>query len=53
MMVTLHKSFLKCIDPANKSGITFVEVVVVGFLAPLIIRNVKNYVFNNEKSIRE
>jgi hypothetical protein len=50
MMLTLHKSFLKCIAPENKSGITFVEVVVVGLLTPLIIRNVKNYVFNNEKS---
>ena len=53
MMITLHKSFLKCIDPENKSGITFVEVVLVGFLAPLIIRNVKNYVFNSEKNSNE
>jgi len=53
MMLTLHKSFLKCISAENKSGITFVEVVVVGLLAPLIIRNVKNYVLNNEKNIVE
>ena len=45
----LQNSFFKCISPENKSGITFVEVVVVGVLFPLVIRNVKNYVINVEK----
>ena len=45
----LQNSFFKCIGPENKSGITFVEVVVVGVLFPLVIRNVKNYVINVEK----
>jgi hypothetical protein len=45
----LHDSFFKCIGPENKSGITFVEVVVVGVLVPLVVRNVKNYVINVEK----
>ena len=46
----LHNSFLKCIDPQNKSGITFIEVVVVGLLVPLVVRNVKNYMVNFEKN---
>lgn len=46
----LQNSFFKCIGPENKSGITFVEVVVVGVLVPLVVRNVKNYVINIEKN---
>ncbi|PVX44328.1 hypothetical protein C8C85_0051 [Flavobacterium sp. 103] len=45
----LQNSFFKCIGPENKSGITFVEVVVVGLLVPLVVRNVKNYVINIDK----
>lgn len=48
----LQNSFFKCIGPENKSGITFVEVVVVGLLVPLIVRNVKNYVINTDKQNR-
>jgi len=46
----LQNSFFKCISPENKTGITFVEVVVVGVLVPLVVRNVKNYVINVEKN---
>jgi hypothetical protein len=46
----LQDSFFKCIGPENKSGITFVEVVVVGVLVPLVVRNVKNYVINVERN---
>ncbi|TRX35133.1 hypothetical protein FNW52_11955 [Flavobacterium sp. ZT3R18] len=46
----LQDSFFKCIGPENKSGITFVEVVVVGVLVPLVVRNVKNYVINAERN---
>ncbi len=46
----LHSSFLKCIGPENKSGITFIEVVVVGLLVPIVVRNVKTYVGNLEKN---
>ena len=45
----LQNSFFKCISPENKSGITFVEVVVVGLLVPLVVRNVKNYVINIDR----
>lgn len=45
----LQNSFFKCIGPENKSGITFVEVVVVGLLVPMVVRNVKNYVINIDK----
>lgn len=45
----LQNSFFKCIGPENKSGITFVEVVVVGLLVPLMVRNVKNYVISIER----
>lgn len=45
----LQNSFFKCIGPENKSGITFVEVLVVGLLVPLVVRNVKNYVINIDK----
>jgi hypothetical protein len=48
----LQNSFFKCIGPDNKSGITFVEVVVVGLLVPLVVRNVKNYVINTDKQNR-
>lgn len=48
----LQNSFFKCIGPENKSGITFVEVVVVGLLVPLVVRNVKNYVINTDKQNR-
>ncbi|WP_264564536.1 hypothetical protein [Flavobacterium sp. N3904] len=46
----LQNSFFKCIGPENKSGITFVEVVIVGLLVPLVVRNVKNYVISLEKN---
>jgi hypothetical protein len=46
----LQDSFFKCIGPENKSGITFVEVVVLGVLVPLVVRNVKNYVINIERN---
>lgn len=39
----------KCVDVENKSGITFVEVVVIGVLVPLVVRNIKNYVINIDK----
>ena len=52
MKKILQNSFIKCIGPDNKSGITFVEVVVVGLLVPLVIRNVKNYVINTDKQNR-
>jgi hypothetical protein len=45
----LQNSFFKCIGPENKSGITFVEVVVVGVLMPMVLKNVKNYVINMDK----
>jgi len=45
----LQNSFFKCIGPENKSGITFVEVVIVGLLVPLVVRNVKNYVISIDK----
>ena len=45
----LQNSFFKCIGPDNKSGITFVEVVVIGLLVPLVVRNVKNYVINIDR----
>jgi hypothetical protein len=45
----LQNSFFKCIGPENKSGITFIEVVVVGVLMPIVVKNVKNYVFNLDK----
>jgi hypothetical protein len=50
MKTILQDSFFKCIGPENKSGITFVEVVVVGLLVPLVVRNVKNYVTYIEKN---
>jgi hypothetical protein len=50
MKTILQNSFFKCIGPENKSGITFVEVVVVGVLVPLVVRNVKNYVINVERN---
>lgn len=46
----LQDGFFKCIGPENKSGITFVEVVVVGVLVPLVVRNVRNYVINIERN---
>jgi len=46
MKIILQKSFLKCIDPKNKSGITFLEVVIVGLLIPLVLKTVKRYVLN-------
>jgi len=49
----LHNSFLKCIGPENKSGITFIEIVVVGLLVPIVVKNVKNYVVNFEKNTNE
>ena len=39
----------KCIGSENKSGITFVEVVVVGLLVPMVMRNVKDYVIKIDK----
>jgi hypothetical protein len=39
----------KCIDSENKSGITFVEVLLVGILVPMVVRNMKNYVINVDK----
>ncbi len=47
----LQKSFFKCIDPDNKSGITFVEVVLVGLFVPYVVQNVKSYVINVDKHI--
>jgi hypothetical protein len=49
----LQSSFFKCIGPENKSGITFVEVVLVGVLVPIFVKNVKNYVLNIEKHTDE
>ncbi|MDR6844458.1 hypothetical protein J2W95_001149 [Flavobacterium granuli] len=45
----LQNSFFKCIGPENKSGITFVEVLVVGWLVPLVVQNVKNYIISIDK----
>ena len=39
----------KCIGPENKSGFTFVEVMVVGVLFPIVVRNIKNYVVKTDK----
>ena len=39
----------KCIGPDNKSGITFVEVMLIGVLVPIVVKNVKNYVINTDK----
>jgi hypothetical protein len=39
----------KCIAPENRSGITFVEVMVIGVLVPAVVRNVKKYVINTDK----
>ena len=39
----------RCIGPENKSGITFVEVMLIGILVPMVVRNVKNYVINTDK----
>jgi hypothetical protein len=47
----LQNSFFKCIGPENKSGITFFEVVVVGVLMPMVVKNVKNYVINIDRHI--
>lgn len=43
----------KCIGPENKSGFTFVEVMVVGVLFPMVVRNVKNYIINTDKHITD
>ncbi len=53
MKRVLQNSFIKCIGPENKSGITFVEVVVIGVLVPMVVRNVKNYVINTHKTNKE
>lgn len=45
----LQNSFSKCIGPDNKSGITFVEVVLIGVLVPMVVRNVKNYVIGTDR----
>lgn len=39
----------RCIGPDNKSGITFVEVMVIGILVPIVVRNIKNYVISTDK----
>lgn len=39
----------KCMGPENKSGITFVEVMLIGVLVPMVVRNVKNYVISTDK----
>jgi hypothetical protein len=39
----------KCIDAENKSGITFAEVILIGVLVPLLVRNIKNYVINIDR----
>ncbi|WP_281638028.1 hypothetical protein [Flavobacterium marginilacus] len=39
----------KCVDLDNKSGITFVEVVVIGVLIPKVVQNIKDYVINFDK----
>ncbi|PKB18976.1 hypothetical protein [Flavobacterium sp. 5] len=43
----------KCIGPENKSGITFIEVMLIGVLVPMVVRNVKNYVINTDKHIEK
>ena len=50
MKKILQNSFFRCIGPENKSGITFVEVVFIGVLVPLVVRNVKNYVIKADKN---
>jgi len=49
----LQNSFFKCIGPENKSGITFFEVILIGVLVPMVVRNVKNYVLNIDKHSEE
>lgn len=39
----------KCIGSDNKSGITFLEVMVVGLFVPFVVRNVKKYVIEIDK----
>lgn len=39
----------KCVDAENKSGITFVEVVVIGVLIPKVVQNIKDYVINFDR----
>jgi hypothetical protein len=39
----------KCIDAENKTGITFVEVILIGVLVPMVVRNIKNYVINIDR----
>jgi hypothetical protein len=39
----------KCVDLENRSGITFVEVMLVGVLVPLVVKNIKNYVINIDR----
>jgi hypothetical protein len=48
-IIYMKRILQKCIDAENKSGITFVEVMVIGVLVPLVVRNIKNYVINIDK----
>jgi hypothetical protein len=47
----LQKSFFKCIDSENQSGITFIEVLVIGVFVPYVVKNAKSYVINVDKHI--
>ena len=49
----MKKVLQKCMGPENKSGITFVEVMVIGVLVPMVVRNVKNYVINTDNHNQE
>jgi len=39
----------KCIGSENKAGFTFVEVMIIGVLVPLVVRNIKNYISNTNE----
>lgn len=43
----------KCIGSNNKSGITFVEVMLIGVLVPMVVKNIKNYVVSTDKHLED
>jgi hypothetical protein len=45
----LQRSMLKCIDSENKDGVTFLEVLIIGIIAPAIINRVTGF-FSPQKN---
>ena len=43
----------KCIGSENKSGFTFIEVMLIGVLVPLVVRNIKSYISNTNEPIEK